>query len=300
MTGRFARLFLAGMVVAGSFTAQALATFDQWIFAELFSNASGTVQFIEMADSFDGETFLQGISVQSGGHTFTFPSNLPLGTPTAGHRLLLATPGYFELSGVPPADYNLGVNGFFDPSGDTLVFSGGLDSIAFNAAQLPIDDLLALVRETPTRGAPISTAVNSPTNVTGQSGSFPRWQNLDDRFNVNALSGVTPVDVLQLINELLSRGSHVLPEPEPGMGPPPYFDVSGDNAISPQDVLQVINRILQRSADSSIGAAPAAIAIFSVPEPRSHVLALCGAVLLVVAPASRRLWRAGNRLAKIL
>ena len=217
---------------------------------------------------------MQGIKLRSNGHEFTFPANLPDGTPTAGHRLLLATPGYFDLLGVPPADYNLGVNQFFATSGDSLVYAGGLDTLTFTAAQLPTDALRSLVRTTPTSGSPVSTATNSPTNVGGTSGVFPPWENQDKRFDVSDGGDVTPLDLLQVINELIANGIHNLAPPDTGNVPPPFVDVNGSNSVSPLDALQVINFL---SGVPSGGLLPLASRF---ERDRAGTLGLCvGAVL---------------------
>src|SRR6185295_10359239 len=74
------------------------ASFHEWKFDEVFSNASGTIQFIEMLDGFDGENFVGGFQLKSNSNTFTVPSNLPNG-PTATHHMLFATAGFGSLPG---------------------------------------------------------------------------------------------------------------------------------------------------------------------------------------------------------
>src|SRR5882672_1663346 len=79
------------------------AAFHLWKIDEVYSNASGTVQFIEMFDPSANETAMNGATLASQGHSFTFGANLPAATATQNHHLLLATPGYFALTGVPTA-----------------------------------------------------------------------------------------------------------------------------------------------------------------------------------------------------
>lgn len=68
------------------------------------------------------------------------------------------------------------------------------------------------------------------------------WQNPDNQFDVNGRDGVTPLDVLLLINHINSHpGDPSLPAP-PAL-PPPYYDVNNDNSCTPLDVLLVINYI---------------------------------------------------------
>ncbi|MCA9121543.1 MAG: hypothetical protein H6822_15740 [Planctomycetaceae bacterium] len=77
---------------------------------------------------------------------------------------------------------------------------------------------------------------------------FP-WQNRNNALDVNNDSSVAPIDVLQIINELNSFGSHDLNFPTSLVKPPAYFDVNGDNFVSPVDALQVINYLNGLSAE---------------------------------------------------
>jgi hypothetical protein len=68
------------------------------------------------------------------------------------------------------------------------------------------------------------------------------WQNVHQKFDVNASGDVTSVDALAIINRLNSDGSAELAmsgsgEPLPSI----YYDVSGDGLITAVDALQVIN-----------------------------------------------------------
>ena len=58
----------------------ARADFHDWTIAEIYSNADGSVQFIELSCPNSGETFLGGVRVwcTSGNRTnvFTFPTDL--------------------------------------------------------------------------------------------------------------------------------------------------------------------------------------------------------------------------------
>jgi hypothetical protein len=78
-------------------------TWDVW---EVFSNADGTVQFVEIREA-NGTNFETGI----GGHTilanpsgtsFTIPTNVA--SPTANKSYLIATPAFAALPGAPTPD----------------------------------------------------------------------------------------------------------------------------------------------------------------------------------------------------
>ncbi len=91
-----------GLVVAE----RAYAAQHLWEISQIFSNADGSVQFIELHNRFNNEQVVGGHSVftyRDGGEDeqrFTFPSNLP-GSLTANRFMLLATG---PIEGVEP-DY---------------------------------------------------------------------------------------------------------------------------------------------------------------------------------------------------
>ena len=80
------------------------------------------------------------------------------------------------------------------------------------------------------------------------------WQNPVDPLDVDGQRGVTPLDVLIVINYLNNHSSGPLPRPHPAPGNPPYYDVNGDGNAAPLDVLLIINYLNQKSAAS--GEAP--------------------------------------------
>src|SRR5262245_26419396 len=94
-------LFLAFnllMSIAGAIPT-ARAAFHLWNVKEVFSNADGSVQFVEMFDNSGGETLVNNFKLRSNSDgvikEFTFPSNI-VGTP--GH-MLIATSGFGSLTG---------------------------------------------------------------------------------------------------------------------------------------------------------------------------------------------------------
>lgn len=170
-----ARAALAAVVWIGLYASTARATFHLWKIDEVYSNASGTVQFIEFLQptfSFDDERFLGGQTLIDStlGHSFTFPSNLP-SQPAANSHFLVATPGYAALTGVPAPDYVLPANDFFSTSGDTLTYASGVDALTFTGSEFPTDGITSLNRA---YGATTFTnGRNSPTDFAGQTGSVP-------------------------------------------------------------------------------------------------------------------------------
>src|SRR5437016_311124 len=94
------------------------ASFHLWMIDEIYSNASGTVQFIELSTNSGGQQFLLSHSIsasQSGStHSFNFTNNLP--GDSANHHFLVATQGFADLGIVTP-DFIV-PNGFlFLPNG---------------------------------------------------------------------------------------------------------------------------------------------------------------------------------------
>ena len=140
------------------------ASFHLWAIDEIYSNADGTVQFVEMSAFAGGQQFLAGHTLASnapgGNKLFTFPSNLP--GDTLGKKMLLGTAGFAALGVVAP-DYVL-PDGFLSRSGGTLVFADIYDVV--NHGALPSDGVLSIDRT----GA---TATNSPTNFFGTTGTVP-------------------------------------------------------------------------------------------------------------------------------
>lgn len=158
-------MLLAGLLCAaiGAGVARpAHATFHTWQINELYSNADGSVQFIEMHEgsNANGQELLKGhtITVTQGvtTHTFTFPNNLP-NSNTANKSFLIATPGF---SAVTP-DYVVPA-GFLFINGGTVDYAG-VDSLSY--ASLPTDGVMSLNRDG-------TTSTNSPTNFAGQSGTI--------------------------------------------------------------------------------------------------------------------------------
>jgi hypothetical protein len=169
-----------------SFCANASASYHTFRFAEIYSNASGTVQFIELHESFgaDGQNLL-GLApdIFAGGsgnignsaHDLTL-TNLS-SSSTANTYVLLGTAGYNALPGAPHADFLI-PNNFFNPNGDTLQYGQGagnpspgpdgvVDLITFGA--VPSNSSQALQRQglsgsTFTTGPAIANTFNNGGN----------------------------------------------------------------------------------------------------------------------------------------
>ena len=152
-----------------------------WEFTELYSNADGTVQFIEMHSDTSNENLLGIMFIRStnGGQEFHFPTNLA--GDTMNRRILIATSAFAAQPGAVTPDYIM-PDGFLRPGGDKLTLwseagaSGGpypgapelaWDSYTYSAGLLPLDGTSSINRN----HAAITIAQNSPTNFAGESGS---------------------------------------------------------------------------------------------------------------------------------
>ena len=169
---------LFGLVSVGLLSlasSPSIAASHGWKFSEVFSNPTGTIQFIELKEAFGfaSEIYMSGLPITSSSNTFVFPSILV--PPTSHKHLLLATAGFAALPGVPPPDYII-PDGFFSINGDVLTyhtaFGGVYDTFTFGLGELPTDDINSLNRDVgPIPPFVVSTGVNSPTNYLGETGS---------------------------------------------------------------------------------------------------------------------------------
>jgi hypothetical protein len=139
----------------------AAATFHLWSMDELYSNADGSVQFLEMTALAPSQQFLSGhtLTVTQGStvHTFNVTSTLP--GDSAGHRMIFGTQSFANLGIVRP-DIIVPDHFFFTGSGS--IDWAGAD--LWNYSGLPSDGRLSLNRDG-------STGVNSPLDFAGQTGT---------------------------------------------------------------------------------------------------------------------------------
>jgi hypothetical protein len=156
MTG--ALLLTAAWAVAGAHT---------WRVNEVFTNASGTIQFIELRESLGGagEIGVNGHNITSVSRAYTIPA--PALTPPVSFKtLLFATPAAAALPGMPTPNYIFpaGSVPFFSINGDSISYTP-FDTFTFSGALLPKDGVHSLNRN-------LSVGCNSPRNFAGQTGSI--------------------------------------------------------------------------------------------------------------------------------
>ena len=162
------------VIAAGalSISQQSIASFHTWDINEIFSNADGTIQFIELREMngsnnqhLFGSTG-RGLEMDDGTPaTFFFGANLP-STATANKYALIATSGFAALAGFAP-DYVMPDN-FLTISGGTVGFGTTTNSFTTDTltfASLPTDGVTSFFK-----GG--TTGINSPTNFAGNTGSL--------------------------------------------------------------------------------------------------------------------------------
>ena len=168
---------LAAGVVAGAAPRRAAAFGHLWEITELYSNADGSVQFIELFSEAPAETLVTGTFLRSQANNLRFDFPTDLTGSTLNRTLLVATAAFASQPGAVAPDFVM-PDGFIRTSGDTIGFwsDGSYLTPPFRQnfllfdTPLPLDGILALVRDHDS--TEIGTAVNSPTNFAGQSGSL--------------------------------------------------------------------------------------------------------------------------------
>jgi len=158
-------LCIAGVFGSASSTPAAVGS-HSWRVNEVFSNANGTIQFIELAEccGMANETGVAGKALTSTANAFPLPTNLPAGS-TANAHILFGTAAFAALPGAPAPDHII-PDGFFDINTDTLqwhIYTLSVLNIA--SGQLPLDGFNSLSQS----GVP---GPNTPTNFAGQSGQI--------------------------------------------------------------------------------------------------------------------------------
>jgi len=141
-------------------------TFHVFHINEIYSNAAGTVQFIEFTGDANDQHEWAGHTITSTNgvntNTYKFNTNLPNET-TINKSVLVATQGFADLGIVTP-DYII-PNGFlFTASG--IVNFPGMNGGSLTYATLPTDGVRSLNPDS-------STGINSPTNFAGITSTVP-------------------------------------------------------------------------------------------------------------------------------
>ncbi|MGE5094984.1 MAG: hypothetical protein ACM3SO_07585 [Betaproteobacteria bacterium] len=170
------------LLVASLAALPAAASFHLWTMTELYSNADGSVQFLEMRALTGSEQFFAGHTLTSsaGGvtHTFTVPTDLP--GDSSGRRMIFGTQGFAALGVVRP-DYIV-PNGFFFPGGGTINWA---DADVWSHPAVPVSGDDSLNRDG-------STGPNSPQNFAGQTGHVSATPVITPALNIEGLWWASP------------------------------------------------------------------------------------------------------------
>jgi Ca2+-binding RTX toxin-like protein len=163
-------------------------SFHLYRISELYSNARGTVQFIELTvGNFNGQDQWSGVTISTTRngetHSFSFPANLASST-TASTTVLIATQGFASQAQMTP-DFVL-PDGFLFLDGGTLNF-GGVDVISYGA--LPLDGASSLSRAG-------STAAATPRNFAGETGSLPALATVVGTAGNDTLTGTSADELI--------------------------------------------------------------------------------------------------------
>ena len=79
----------------------------------------------------------------------------------------------------------------------------------------------------------------------------PEFQNQGNRFDADGVGGLTPADILTVIDQLAEEGNDVLLDPEVRANIGLFYDVDGNYLLTPNDILEVINELARLAAPSN-------------------------------------------------
>jgi hypothetical protein len=197
-----ARSTLVALVVAFivALPSPARATHHLWRFTQAFSNADGSVQFLELqVKGANDEQAIGGFKITSSvnptGITLTNLDNTIL---TDGRWMLLATSGFAGLSGGVTPDFVIPAH-FLPTGAGTITYAGAVDTWTY--ATLPTDGAHSVMRD---YAGPHDTAVAAamPRNFAGAVGmglSAP-----------SAVPAIPRVGIVALVGALLLAASGLL------------------------------------------------------------------------------------------
>ncbi len=146
-----------------------------WQFNEIFSDATGRMQFIELVCHNDpNENFVGGILLTTNNGSFTFPAHLQ--GNTEDRFLLLGTAMFAALPGAPTPDYIIPEN-FIPINGGFIRYNptGNYDTWNYGSGVIPTNgtSTIQFTSWTPFSSSDpfVVSPSNSPTNYNGGTGS---------------------------------------------------------------------------------------------------------------------------------
>ncbi len=165
---------LAPAAVLSIWVPPVLAPSHAWEVREVFSNADGTIQFIEMREccGLTMENNIGNKHIESDVTLMVYIIPAPIAGNTAQRHLLFATQGFADLGIVTP-DFII-PNNLFSINGDTVRYgvnppANQYDSFTFPAGVLPTDCQGSIQVPQPGNDAFIVAAA-TPTNFGGETG----------------------------------------------------------------------------------------------------------------------------------
>jgi hypothetical protein len=163
-------LFVLMLLVA----APARGAFHLWELSEVYTNADGSVQFIEFFTTSSFQQFLiehqlQAITEGVPESIYTFPANLPVGSgeSTANRHFVFASGDFEAAFGIVPDYAWTGAFSFINVGTNDFVSLIGAPGGNVSLAGLPTDGAQSLLGD----GATLATP--TPTNFAGEVGTLP-------------------------------------------------------------------------------------------------------------------------------
>jgi hypothetical protein len=256
------------------------AAFHLWQIQEVFTNANGSVHFIEMHDNNPGETStnLKTLTANSDGSVKAVTlTNLTHATPGS---LLFATSGFGALAGGVSPDFTFSTTSFFNPNAAniTISFSGSGDSISFTGASLPHDGIKSLTDTNLYSTPNLVSGINSPMNLLGNSGSI----NLSTPTPTGDYNGNHIVDGPDYVVWRKTLNSSASPH---GSG----ADGNGDGTINSADYT-----FWRQHFGSAAGSGSVAGQVSIVPEPFADTLLLDWILISTIRLRNRSFFRGQN------
>ena len=169
-------------------THRAFADFHLWTINEIFSDADGTVQFIELTTTADGQDDLSNhslVSIDSNQNRKTLNFSTNLSGSTSNRSVLIATEAFTTLTGLP-ADYIIESN-FIPITGGSLDFAEGSSLFDFTQPMLPLNGEQSI-------DANAQPQTATPTNFSGLSAMLA----VDSYASFDAVTSVMQVPVADI------------------------------------------------------------------------------------------------------